>query len=60
MNTIEIKVSNYYGKPQYFSVMPPPIFDALEAATLNGDDFAQVDKTLFDKMIEDYRLKSTS
>ena len=58
MNTIEIKVSDYYGIPSYYTVMPPQIFDALEAATLKGDDFAPVDKAQFDKMIEDYKLNS--
>ena len=57
MNTIQINVSDYYGKPQYYPIMPPPIFDALEAATLNGEDFAQVDKGQFDKMVGEYIFK---
>jgi hypothetical protein len=37
--------------------MPQAIFDALEVAALNDEEYATVDKTLFDKMIEDYKLK---
>jgi hypothetical protein len=58
METTKIKVSDYYGEPSYYSVMPQPIFDALEAAALNGEEFATVDKAQFDKMIEDYKLKT--
>lgn len=54
---VMIQVSAYYGNPSYYSVMPQPIFDALEAATLNGEDFAMVDKVQFDKMIESYIQK---
>lgn len=54
---IQIKVSDYYGIPSYYSVMPQAIFNALEMATLNGDEYAEVDKVQFDKMIEDYKLK---
>ncbi|MDR1755585.1 MAG: hypothetical protein LBR65_01305 [Culturomica sp.] len=54
---VMIQVLAYYGNPSYYSVMPQPIFDALEAATLNSEDFALVDKTQFDKMIESYIQK---
>jgi hypothetical protein len=57
MKTTKIKVSDYYGIPQYYSVMPQAIFDALEAANLNSEEFALVDKTQYDKMIEYYKLK---
>jgi hypothetical protein len=57
MKTIKIKVADYYGIPAYYSVMSQEIFDSLEAANLNGEDFALVDKIQFDKMIEDYKLK---
>ncbi|MDD2475438.1 MAG: hypothetical protein PHI32_05960 [Dysgonamonadaceae bacterium] len=55
---IMISISSYYDKPSYYSVMPQPIFDALETAALNGDDFALVDKVLYDKMIFDYKTKT--
>lgn len=54
---IEIKVNEYYGNPSYYSVMPQEIFDALELASLKGEEFATVNKTLFDKMIVDYNKK---
>ena len=47
---IEIKVNEYYGNPSYYSVMPQEIFDALELASLKGEEFATVNKNLFDKM----------
>lgn len=57
MSTIQIKVSDYYGTPSFYSVMPRAIFDALEVATLSGEEYIDVDKTLFDTMIEDYNKK---
>lgn len=54
---IEIKVNEYYGNPSYYSVMPQEIFDALELASLKGEEFATVNKCLFDKMIVDYKKK---
>ena len=45
------------GNPSYYSIMPKQIFDALEAASLNGEEFIQVDKKLFEKMISDYNNK---
>lgn len=57
MDTIRIKVSDYYGNPSYYSIMPQSIFDALEAFSLNGEEYAVVNKNEFDKMIESYNLK---
>lgn len=57
METIEIKISDYYGIPSYYSVMPQAIFDALEVAALSNEEFALVDKVLYDKMISDYKIK---
>ncbi len=54
---IKIKVLDYYGNPSYYSVMPQEIFDALEKAFLNDENFALVDKGLFDKMISDFKNK---
>ena len=54
---IQIKVSVYYGNPSYYSVMPQEIFDALELASLKGEEYATVDKEQFDKMIVDYNIK---
>lgn len=57
METIRIKVNNYYGNPSYYSVMPQEIFDALELASLQGEEFSVVAKEKFDKMIVDYKKK---
>lgn len=57
METIRIKVNNYYGNPSYYSVMPQEIFDALELASLQGEEFAVIAKEKFDKMIVDYKKK---
>lgn len=57
MTTTKIKVNDYYGTPSYYSVMPRAIFDALEAAALNGEECVEVEKGLFDQMLEDYNQK---
>ena len=54
---MRIKVKDYYGNPDYYSVMPQAIFDALEAAYLDGQEFTDVDKAQFDKMVWDYEIK---
>ena len=54
---MRIKVKDYYGNPDYYSVMPQEIFDALEAAFLNGQETVDVDKAMFDKMVWDYQIK---
>lgn len=57
MPTIQIEVNDYYGNPSYYSVMPQDVFDALESASLKGEEFADVSKDLFDKMIVEYDKK---
>lgn len=57
METIRIKVNNYYGNPSYYSVMPQEIFDALELASLQGEEYATVSKDQFDTMIVEYGKK---
>ena len=54
---MKIKVNEYYGNPSYYSVMPQDIFDVLEKASLNGEEFTAVDKSAFDRMIADYKDK---
>jgi hypothetical protein len=54
METIEIKVSEYYDNHKYYAVMPEIIFDALEAAFLNGCEVATVPKSAFDGMIKEF------
>jgi hypothetical protein len=58
METIKIKVSDYYGIPVYYSVMPQTIFDLLEMATLNDEEYVEVDKLQFEQMIADYKEKT--
>lgn len=57
MGKIEINVSEFYGIPAFYSVMPHDIFDALESAALKGDKMATVDNEQFDKMMSDYQKK---
>ena len=57
METIRIKANNYYGNPSYYSVMPQEIFDALELASLQGEEYTTVNKDQFDKMIVEYDKK---
>ena len=57
METIKIKVFDYYSNPSYYSVMPQSIFDALEFASINNEEFVEVNKFEFDKMINDYNEK---
>lgn len=57
MPKIQIKVNDYYGNPSYYSVMPQAIFDALELACLNGEEYVSVDKAQFDAMCDNYEKK---
>lgn len=59
METITINVNEYYGNPSYYSVMPDAIFDALELASLKGKQTTDINKELFDAMIEAYKTKMT-
>ena len=52
MGTIEIKVSEFYDKPKYYPDMPEEIFNALEAAFINGEKFAIVPKFAFELMLK--------
>lgn len=57
MEKIKIRVNDYYGNPSYYSVMPQALFDLLEAANLNGEEYMQVEKAQFDQMIESHNIK---
>lgn len=57
MDKIQIKVNDYYGNPSYYSVMPESIFNALELASLKGEEFTSVDKKVFDTMVVEYDKK---
>ena len=53
METITINVNEYYGNPSYYSVMPDAIFDALELASLKGEQTTDINKELFDSIAND-------
>lgn len=55
---MKIKVSDYFGKPEYYSVMPPEIFKALEKAFKAGDEYVNVDDELFEEMIEKFNKRN--
>ena len=54
METIVIKVAEYYNKPKYYSVMPECIFNALESAFINGEESTAVSKLEFETMINNF------
>lgn len=56
----KVLVSAYYGKPSFYSVMPPVVFDALESAYLKCEEFAEVDACAYARMCADYRTKVAS
>lgn len=60
MEKVQIKVNDYYGNPSYYSVMPESIFDALELASLKGEEHIAVDKPAFDAMVVEYDKKMKS
>jgi predicted aspartyl protease len=57
METITIRVADYYGNPSYYSVMPHDIFDALELASMKDEEFVKVNKEQYERMIADYQVK---
>lgn len=54
---IKIRVNDYYGNPSYYSVMPQALFDLLEAANLNGEEYIDASKSQVDQMIIDHKKK---
>lgn len=54
METIVIRVAEYYNKPKYYGVMPEVVFNALEAAFINGEESAVVPKADFEAMLKDF------
>jgi len=51
MLTIEINVAEYYNNKEYYASMPEVVFNALEAAYLEGKEIAVVPKAAFEEMI---------
>jgi len=54
METIEIKVSEYYNNPKYYRFMPESVFNALESAFLDGKETAEVSKVEFEAMLNNF------
>jgi hypothetical protein len=54
METIEIKVSEYYNQPKYFAYMPESVFNALEEAFVAGKEAAIVPKVAFEAMLSEF------
>lgn len=54
METIEIKVSEYYNQPKYFAYMPEAVFNALEEAFVAGKETAIVPKVAFETMLSEF------
>lgn len=52
--TIEIKVAKYYDNPKYYGDMPEVVFNALEAAFINGRETAVVPKAAFETMLNSF------
>lgn len=57
MDTMQIRVADYYGIPSYYSVMPERLFTALETAFVNGQIMATVSIADFRQMREAYIRK---
>ena len=55
METIEIKLSEYYDNPKYYACMPEAVFNSLEAAFINGQETAVVSKFEFESMLNELR-----
>lgn len=51
MDTIKIKITEYYDNPQYYPYMPEAVFNALERAFLEGKDMAEVPEDDFNIML---------
>lgn len=58
METVEIKIAEYYNKPDYYAYMPESVFNALEAAFIDGRESALVPKSVFDEMMYNFNHKN--
>lgn len=55
METIDIKVAEYYNQPKYFPYMPEAVFNALEEAFIAGRELANVPKVTFETMLLEFK-----
>lgn len=56
---IDIYVSEFYNRPEYFPFMPATIFNALEQAFIDGDETARVSVSDFDTMMDKFKQSKT-
>lgn len=49
---MKIKVSDYYGHAPYYQFMPRDMFGRLESAYLDGKQFVEVSKMMYNEMQE--------
>lgn len=54
-NNTTIRVSDYYGHPEFYPFMPNDLFASLESAFLSGDEFALVDAGQLESMMMEYQ-----
>ena len=54
METINVKLSEYYDNSKYYGFMPEIIFNALESAFLDGKETAEVSKPEFETMLNNF------
>jgi hypothetical protein len=54
METVEIKISEYYSNPKYYAYMPEVVFSALESAFLDGLETAIIPQSAFDEMLKEF------
>ena len=54
MEEVTIKIADYYNSDAYYPFMPEVVFNALEAAFLEGEETAVVPKAAFEQMLLEY------
>ena len=55
METVEVKISEFYSSGKYFPYMPRVVFEALERAFLNGEQTALVPAGAYNEMMYEYK-----
>lgn len=58
MGTISINVDSYYANRDYYPYIPAAVFDALEAAYLQGSESAIVPEAAYNEMLSNLKAAS--
>ena len=58
MGTISINVDSYYPNRAYYPYIPAVVFDALEAAYLEGSESADVPEAAYNEMLSNLKAAS--